>query len=72
MNWVEIFGFASVGAMVLFYAFEHRSRGYVLAFAGACACAAVYAVLTRAWPFAAVEAVWSVVALYRWRETRRR
>ncbi len=63
---LEVFGFLSVGAMVLFYALEQRSPSYVLAFAGACAAAALYAVLTQAWPFAAVEAVWCLVAVRRW------
>ncbi|MEE8229099.1 MAG: hypothetical protein V3R69_04415 [candidate division NC10 bacterium] len=63
----EIFGFASVSAMVLFYALESRSPGYVLAFAGSCLSAAAYAALISSWPFAAVESLWSVVAYVRWR-----
>lgn len=64
---LEIFGFASVAAMVLFYALESRAPGFVLAFAGACLAAALYAALIGSWPFAAVESVWSVVAFARWR-----
>jgi hypothetical protein len=63
---VEVFGFLAVAAMVTMYALEHRSSGYVLAFAVSCAAASLYAVLIRAWPFAAVEAVWAVITLHRW------
>ena len=63
----EVFGFASVSAMVLFYAIESRSTVYVLEFAGSCLSAAAYAVLIGSWPFALVESLWSVVAFLRWR-----
>jgi hypothetical protein len=62
-----IFGFLAVAAMLVFYALEERSAWFVLAFAAACAASAVYGVLIEAWPFAAIEAVWSVIALRRWR-----
>jgi hypothetical protein len=67
---VEVFGFLAVAAMVTMYALEHRSSGYVLAFAVACAAASLYAVLIRSWPFAAVEAVWAAIALRRWLRRR--
>jgi hypothetical protein len=38
-----------------------------LAFAAACALASVYGFLQGAWPFGMVEAIWTVVALQRWR-----
>lgn len=63
----EVFGFASVSAMVLFYAIESRSTVYVLAFAGSWLSAAAYAALIGSWPFALVESLWSVVAFLRWR-----
>ncbi len=66
----EVFGFASVSAMVVFYSLELRSPGYILAFAGSCLLAAVYAALIGSWPFAAVESVWSVVACVRWRRLK--
>jgi hypothetical protein len=53
--------------MLVFYALEDRSHWFVLAFAAACALASVYGFLQGAWPFGAVEAIWAVVALYRWR-----
>jgi hypothetical protein len=64
---LEIFGFLAVTSMVTTYALEKRSRTYVLAFAVSCAAASLYAVLIHSWPFAAVEAVWAVIAWKRWR-----
>jgi hypothetical protein len=66
----ELFGLVAVTVMVVSYALEKRAAVYVLVFAMACAGAAVYAVLIRSWPFAAVEAVWSVVAFRRWLDRR--
>lgn len=63
---IQLFGLLAVTIMVLAYALEARSPAYVLVFAAACAAAAVYAVLIRSWPFAGVEAIWSMVALRRW------
>jgi hypothetical protein len=62
-----IFGSLAVAAMLVFYAFEERSAWFVLSFAAACAASAVYGALIEAWPFAAIEAVWSLIALGRWR-----
>ena len=61
-----IFGSVAVGAMLVTYALEERSPWFILAFAGACAASALYGLLIQAWPFAAIEAVWSGVALRRW------
>ena len=63
----EIFGLLAVSSMVTTYALERRARVYILAFAISCAGACLYAVLIRSWPFAAVEAVWALIALRRWR-----
>ncbi len=69
---VEAFGFLAVISMVVLYALEERSHGYVLGFAVSCAAAALYALLIRSWPFAAVEGVWALVALRRWWRVRGR
>ncbi len=61
-----IFGTLAVAAMLVTYALEERSHWFVLAFAAASAAASLYGLLIEAWPFAAVEAVWSAVALLRW------
>jgi hypothetical protein len=63
---LTLFGLASVTAMLVFYALEHRSSWYVLAFAGACALASLYGFLQGAWPFGIVETIFAVVALRRW------
>ena len=46
-----------------------RSRGdmFVAAFAAGCALSSVYGFLSGAWPFGAVEAIWSLIALRRYR-----
>jgi hypothetical protein len=67
MDALTVYGLVAVSLMLLFYALEPRSRWFVLAFAGACAMGSAYGFLQGAWPFGLVEAVWSVVALLRWR-----
>src|SRR5262249_2415804 len=66
MDRLTLVGVAAVTSMVVFYALEHRSRWFVLAFAGSCGLASVYGFLQGAWPFGVVEAIWAVVALRRW------
>ncbi len=61
-----IFGSLAVGAMLVAYALEERSHWFVLGFAVASAAASGYGFLIESWPFAAIEAIWSVVALRRW------
>ena len=63
---LDLWGFASVGAMATAYALESRGRIWVLAFALASLSAAGYAVAIESWPFALVEAVWSAIAFRRW------
>lgn len=67
---VDILGVAAVTAMLVTYTLESRSHWFVLAFAAASASAAAYAVAIEAWPFAAVEGVWALVALRRWSRAR--
>lgn len=63
---LTIFGALAVSAMLLFYALEARSGWFVLAFAGACVASSAYGFLQGAWPFGAVELIWSGVAFRRW------
>jgi hypothetical protein len=70
MDSLTLFGLLAVTAMLVFYALEDRSAWYILAFAGACALASAYGFLQGAWPFGVVEAVWSAVAVQRWRRRR--
>jgi hypothetical protein len=67
MDLLTAFGALSVGAMLVFYALEHRSPRFVLAFAVACLASSAYGFLQGAWPFGVVELIWSGVALRRWR-----
>ena len=66
MDGLTLFGLAAVTAMLLFYALEDRSAHFILAFAGACAAGSVYGFLQGAWPFGVIEAIWALVAVWRW------
>lgn len=66
MDALTIYGLISVVLMLLFYALEGRAAMFVLLFAVSCVMASVYGFLQGAWPFGAVEAIWSLVALRRW------
>jgi hypothetical protein len=66
MDPLTLFGLIAVLLMLFFYALEHRSPWFVLAFAGACVLGSLYGFLQGAWPFGVAEAVWSAVALRRW------
>jgi hypothetical protein len=66
------FGLFAVMAMLIFYALEKSSPWFIFAFAIACALGSIYGFLQGAWPFGVVEAIWSVVALRRWRLARTR
>ncbi len=67
MKPLTIFGLVAVTAMLVSYALERRSPWFILAFAGSCALGSAYGFLQGAWPFGIVEAIWTVVALQRWR-----
>jgi hypothetical protein len=60
------FGLFAVTAMLVTYALENRSHWFILAFAGAWVLGSIYGFLQGAWPFGLVEAVWGIVAAYRW------
>jgi 4-amino-4-deoxy-L-arabinose transferase-like glycosyltransferase len=70
MDALTAFGLAAVTAMLLFYALEDSSPWFILAFAAACALASLYGFLQGAWPFGLVEAVWTLIAIQRWRKRR--
>jgi hypothetical protein len=69
MSALSLFGLFAVTAMLVFYALEHRSPWFILAFALACALGSVYGFLQGAWPFGIVEAIWALVAVRRWWRT---
>ena len=67
MDGLSAFGLFAVTLMVVCYAFEEHSPWVVLVFAAACVLGSIYGFLQGAWPFGLVEAVWAVIALFRWR-----
>jgi hypothetical protein len=70
MDRLTAFGLIAVSAMLVCYALEDRSPWWVLGFAIACALGSTYGFLQGAWPFGMVEAIWALVAVYRWRVRR--
>lgn len=64
---LTVFGLFAVTAMLVFYALEERHPLCILGFAAACALGSTYGFLQGAWPFGIVEAVWTLVAVQRWR-----
>lgn len=66
MTALSAFGLFAVTAMLVCYALEPRSHIWTLGFALACVLGSIYGFLQGAWPFGLVEAVWALVALYRW------
>lgn len=69
MDSLTLYGVASVTFMMLMYALESRGRAFILAFAAGCAMSSAYGFLSGAWPFGIVEAIWTLIALRRWRRT---
>ena len=67
MSALTLFGLVAVTAMLICYAFERRSRWWILGFALACWMGSAYGFLQGAWPFGLVEAIWGVVAVVRFR-----
>lgn len=64
-NAITVYGVCVLTFMMVMYMFERRHRLLILAFALGCALSSLYGFLSGAWPFGVVEAVWSVVALFR-------
>ncbi|HEY3945359.1 MAG TPA: hypothetical protein VGL78_09045 [Solirubrobacteraceae bacterium] len=67
---LTVFGACAVTFMMLMYALERRHSGFILAFACGCALSSAYGFLAGTWPFGVVEAIWSLVALNRYRAVR--
>ena len=72
MDLLTAFGLFAVSFMLVCYVLEERSAWWTLAFAGGCLMGSVYGFLQGAWPFGAVELIWTAVALARWRRRARR
>ena len=67
---VTVFGATAVSMMPLAYALEQRHRAFIALFALACALSSAYGFLIGSVPFGAVEALWSLLALQRFRVAR--
>lgn len=66
MDPITLFGFVAVASMLVAYALEDRAPVWVLVFAIGCLASGVYGVLAKAWPFAFIESIWTVIAIRRW------
>jgi hypothetical protein len=64
---LTLFGVAALTFMMLMYALEHRGPTFILAFALGCALSSLYGFVSGAWPFGVVEAIWTAVAVHRYR-----
>jgi hypothetical protein len=71
-GWVlTVYGVTALTFMMVMYGLEHRHPRFVLAFALGCLLASSYGFLSGAWPFGVVEAIWSVIAIRRYRTEAR-
>jgi len=64
---LTLFGVTALTFMMLMYALERRGPRFILAFALGCALSSLYGFLSGAWPFGVVEAIWTAVAVHRFR-----
>ncbi|HXA27490.1 MAG TPA: hypothetical protein VN193_01980 [Candidatus Angelobacter sp.] len=64
---VTLFGVVAVSFMMCMYALERRHPAFIAAFALGCVLSSAYGFLSGAWPFGAVELVWSGIAVRRYR-----
>jgi len=67
---LTLFGVVALTFMMSMYALERRHRAFVAAFALGCVLSSAYGFASGAWPFGAVEAVWTLIALRRYRQSR--
>ena len=65
MSVVTVYGVCAVTFMMVMYALEHRGRRFIVGFAVGCLLSSLYGFLSGAWPFGAVELIWSGIALRR-------
>jgi hypothetical protein len=69
---LTVFGSLAVGTMFVSYWLENRSAKFVALFALGCAASSVYGFLIQSYPFGAIEAAWTLVALWRFRQRQSR
>jgi hypothetical protein len=68
---LTLYGVTVLTFMMLMYALEQRGPRFVAAFACGCGLSSSYGFLAGTWPFGIVEAIWSVIAIQRYRALRR-
>ena len=66
---LTIDGATAVSFMMVMYALESKSHHFIAAFALGCALSSSYGFLAGTWPFGAVEAIWTLIALRRYQTT---
>ncbi len=64
---LTVYGVCALTFMMAMYGLERRHRRFVLAFALGCLLSSLYGFLSGAWPFGVVEAVWTTLAVVRFR-----
>ena len=64
---ITVYGVIALTFMMAMYALEQRHRRYIVGFAIGCLLSSLYGFLSGAWPFGVVEAIWSGIALNRFR-----
>ena len=64
---VTLFGVFALTFMMVMYALESKGPHFIALFALGCLLSSAYGFVSGAWPFGVVEAIWTVVALRRWR-----
>ena len=69
---LTLFGSVAVAIMLLSYWLEPRSKWMVLVFAGGSALTSVYSGLAEVYPITVIEALWTGIALQRFRRRLRR
>jgi len=66
---ITAYGVVALTFMMAMYALEQRDRRFIAAFSVGCVLSSAYGFLSGAWPFGIVEAVWSLIALRRYRSS---
>ncbi len=67
---ITVYGVFALTFMMSMYAAEARHPSFVLGFAVGCVLSSLYGFASGAWPFGVVEAIWSVIALRRYRAAK--
>jgi hypothetical protein len=66
MDPLSLFGLFAILFMLLCYLVEERSPWWTLGFAFGCLLSSAYGFRQGAWPFGAVELLWTGIAIRRW------